>query len=167
MSDDQRATFTLNVKQRAGIKRPVVHVLTPDGRVTEFRDRAIVVPAAGAREPMFALLIVNRTGEPYVTPDGNLAMIEVPTRDTPEGKRPVVVEIPVIGLEQLPDPDRLLDWKQMAQRAGVPLGTAKHMVRRSELPKPQKRRDGGRKVGVRQGDVDAAVAKLKGGTGPE
>lgn len=130
--------ITLKKRMRKGEPSPVLHVLMPDGRVTEFKDRGIVIPEEAG--PVFALLI-DKDGNPFVTPDGE----------------PAVVAVPVIQPAVLPDPDKLLNWNQMAERAGVPLSTAKRMVKRGELPKPDKRREGGRAVGVRQGDVDAAL----------
>lgn len=134
-------TVTLKAEKRQGRKRPVVHVLMPDGRVSEFKGRAIVVPEGG--DDVLAVLI-NSQGEMYVTPDG----------------KPAVVAVPVVGLGVAPDPAKWLSWKAMAKRAGVSLSTAKRMAGSGELPKPEKL--GKRKVGFRQGDVDQAVSKLKG-----
>lgn len=155
----EAATFTLDAKQLRGVKRPVIHVLTASGRKDEFKDRGIVIPDCGlalddrgvivprtaedpADDSVWALLI-NGKGEPYYTPDGHLA----------------VVDIPVVGFAGVvPNPNRWLDWKETAKRAGVSKSTAKRMVAEGKLPKPVKL--GERRVGFKQGEVDAAVARL-------
>lgn len=161
MADEQKVTITLSKKQRRGIKGPVIHILTPDGRVTEFKDRVIVVPD-GEADGMYALLI-NRHGEPYVTPDGEPAMVGVPTFNTVDGRQPVVVEIPVIAIDQvIPDPDRLLTWDDVARLVGKSVKTVERMVTDKLLPRPFKVRAaaGGRGSAFREGDVREALRKL-------
>lgn len=62
------------------------------------------------------------------------------------------------GLEEAPDPNRMLSWKAMAEHAGVSLSTAKRWVIEGKLPKPQK--IGKRKIGFRASDIDAALARM-------
>ena len=135
MSDE--AKVQLKSVRRKGVYRPVINVLVADGRVAEFKDRGLVVPEASdnpADDRVYALLI-NGDGEVFETPDGN----------------PAVVAVPVLALGVAPDPDKMLSWKQVAEKVGVSLATAKRMVDDGRLPKPKK--IGMRKVGFRQGDV--------------
>lgn len=46
---DEIAEVTLGSKQKNGIKRPVLHVLMADGRVTEFKSIRVVVPEGVSR----------------------------------------------------------------------------------------------------------------------
>lgn len=141
------------------MKRPVIHVLTASGRTDEFKDRGVVIPECSISEANSAVtvpqqhvdpadgvvwaLLINGKGEPFYTPDGQLA----------------VVPVPVVGLDGLvPDPDRWLSWKELAKRAGVSVKTAQRMVAEGKLPKPAK--IGKRRVGFKQGEVDKAVAQL-------
>lgn len=140
---NKKAKLTLKVETRSAEKRPVIHILMPDGRVTEFKERAIVLLHPEHDDDGVQALLINGKGEPYYTPDGKLA----------------VVPVPAFGLETVPDPALLLSWKEMAKRAGVSLSSAKRMSTAGELPRPRKL--GKRKVGFRQGDVDAAVAKFR------
>ena len=142
--DAGRAIITLGKKQKNGIIRPVLHVLMPDGRVTEFKSRAIVIPEDGDGDDGIVAVLMNKKGELFHTPDGE----------------PVVLAVPVIGLDVLPDPEQWLSWADVAKRLKVSSSSAKRLVGEGKLPKPAKL--GKRKVGFRQGDVDAALAKLTG-----
>lgn len=144
-----KATFTLKSQQRGGIKRPVIHVLTADDRVTEFKDRGIVVAEDGSE--VFAALI-NGRGEPYVFADGT----------------PAVVSIPVVQLGLMPDPEKWLSWKELARKLPrtdpdkpASISTAKRWVKEGKLPRQENL--GKRKIGFRQGDVDAALEKMRKG----
>jgi predicted DNA-binding transcriptional regulator AlpA len=145
MSD--KAKVTLKSETRAGIKRPVVHVLFSSGRTDEFKGRAILIPEGDAfADGVFAFL-VNGKGEPLFTPDGEHA----------------VIAVPVVALDGVvPNPDKWLDWKAVAELVGVSLSTVKRMVADGDLPQPVKRNEGGRKVGFRQGEVVLAVEKRSG-----
>ena len=137
-----KAKATLTTEQRKGIKRPVIHVLMPDGRVTEFKGRGIVIPDAdneGAPDQQVYALLVNGNGEPYVTPDGELAMTHVP----------------VVGLEVLADPNKLVTFADIVRRSGYSLATVKRDVKSGLLPTPAKQREGGRAVRFRYEDVAA------------
>ncbi len=137
------ANMILKSRKSRGIKRPVLHVTMPDGRVTEFKDRGIVLPDANNAGPGGVLaLLVDGDGAPYETPDGEL----------------VCLAVPVMALGVVPDPNKLISWKDMAEQAGVSLSQAKRMVTDGVLPKPT--RVGLRRVAVRQGEVLAALAKL-------
>lgn len=134
------AAVTLKVEKSLGKRRPVIHVLMPDGRTEEFRDRGIVLPEGEDR--VYALLI-NGEGDPYRTPEGDLA----------------IVYVPVFGLHPNADPAQLMDWRAVARHAGVSLATAKRMVDDGRLPKPSK--IGKRKIGFKRAEVEAALARLK------
>jgi excisionase family DNA binding protein len=118
----------------------------PDGRVTEFKSRAIVISDADNASPddahVYAVL-VNRAGEVFSTPDG----------------APAVVAVPAIQLDLKPDPDKLVTYADVAKRMGVSLSSVKRMVASGELPKPTKISD--RSVRFRQGEVAAAISKWK------
>lgn len=140
--DLDKATLKIDRELKAGKHSPVLHVLMPDGRTEEFRDRGIVLPEGDDR--VFALLI-NDKAEPFRTPDGQLAIIAVP----------------VVGLHMNPDPSELLEgWKAVARYIGVSVPTAKRRVKDGRLPKPVNISD--RRVAFQRGEVDAAVAKMKG-----
>ena len=138
----RKAKATLKSEQRKGVKRPVIHVLMPDGRVTEFKGRGIVIPDAdnegGADQQVYALLI-NGHGEPYLTPDGDFA----------------VTHVPVVGLEVLADPNKLVTFADVVRLSGFSLSTVKRDVESGALPAPTKMRQGGRAVRFRLEDVAA------------
>lgn len=137
-----------------------MHILTPDGRVTEFKDRVIVVPDDGA-DGIYAVL-VNRHGEPYVTPDGEPAMVSCPKIVAEDGKQAVVVEIPVIAFDSvIPEADRLIDFKGLRRLLpGHSDSTLERWTRDGTLPKPIKVRAEGRAVVFREGDVREAIRKI-------
>lgn len=142
---DEIVTVMLDAKQKRGAKRPVIHVLTASGRMDEFKDRGVVIPE-GSPDPadgVVRALLINGNNEPFYTADGQLA----------------IVDIPVVGFNgAVPDPDRWLNWKEMAKRAGMTLSTAKRRVKEGLFPEPVKL--GARRVGFKQGEVDAAIARL-------
>lgn len=145
MADDaKRVAITLGKKQKDGIVRPVLHFLMPDGRVTEFKSRAIVIPEDGHGDDGIVAVLVNRRGEVFHTPDGE----------------PVVVDVPVVVLGVEPDPEQWLSWADVAKRLKVSSSSAKRMAADGKLPKPSKL--GKRKVGFRQGDIDAALTMFAG-----
>ncbi len=60
-----QATATLKFRQRLGIKRPIIHILTADGRITEFKDRVILLPDAdNATGGGIYAQLVTRDGTP-------------------------------------------------------------------------------------------------------
>ena len=136
------AKVTLKSKQKHGIKRPVISILMPDGRVAEFKDRGIVIPDSvnegGVDQQVFAVL-VNGEGLPFVTPDGELA----------------VTAVPVVGLEVLADPNKLVTFADVVRLSGASISTVKRDVKNGLLPTPAKQREGGRSVRFRYEDVAA------------
>lgn len=153
--NSKAAKVTLKSEQRKGIKRPVIHVLMPDNRVTEFKGRGIVIPdgdtipdEAGG---VFAVLVTavktseGITLEPFFTPDGELA----------------VVDIPVHVLEPVANPDAPLSWEDVARQLGVSLSTAKRMVGEGIITPPAKVPGMKRKVQFTQGDVDRFRERIK------
>ena len=140
---NDKVIATLKSQNRQGMKSPVIHILMPDGRVTEFKNRAVVIPGQGDGDDGIFAVLYNAKGEMFVTPNG----------------QPAILTVPAMGLGVVPDPAKWLSWKEMAKRAGVSLSTAKRMSSDGVLPQPEKL--GLRKVGFRQGEVDAAVAQLE------
>ena len=131
-------TATLGSKQRQGIKYPTIHVLMPDGRVTEFKETVVVVPEgkdADGELDVFSLLI-NRRGEPYFTPDGSLAVLPC---------------LP-FALGVIPDPNKVLRLEDIVTRSGLSLSTVKRAVGQGELK--GKIKIGKRAVGFRAEDVE-------------
>ena len=130
---------TTKTQKKNGKKFPVIHVLMPDGRVTEFKSLAIVVPEGDNPDGLldvFAVLI-NRDGVPYVTPDGNLAMVPC---------QPFALSI-------TRDPDKLITLAQIATRASCSLSTVKRAVADGALK--GKMQTGERSVRFRVEDVEA------------
>ena len=138
----KKAKVTLKSEWRKGVKRPVIHVLLPDDRVTEFKGRGIVIPDAdneGSADQQVYALLINGLGEPYVTPDGDFA----------------VTHVPVVGLEVAPDPNKLVTFADVVRMSGLSLSSVKRDVKNGLLPTPTKLRDGGRAVRLRYEDVAA------------
>ena len=128
---------TLGSKQRQGIKYPTIHVLMPDGRVTEFKETVIVLPEGDADGELdvFSLLI-NRNGEPYVTADGSLAVLPC---------------LP-FALGLIPDQNKVVRLEHIVARSGLSLSTVKRAVSNGELK--GKKKIGKRAVGFRAEDVE-------------
>ena len=141
MSTTPTATLTSMGKRHR--KRPVIHVLMPDGRVTEVKGRGIVIPDADDGDDGVLAVLINRKGEIYTTPDGKVA----------------IVAVPVVGLSMLADPTAPSTYKAMAEKLGVSLPTVKRMVADGRLAQPEK--VGKRAVRFRQADLDAIRATLK------
>ena len=141
---DEIAVVTVGSKQKNGIKRPVLHVLMADGRVTEFKSVRVVVPEGDNPDgelDVFAVLI-NRNGVPYVTPDGELA----------------VVPCLPFALGFIPDQGKMLSLAQIATKTGLSLSTVKRAVDDGSLKGKVKL--GKRKVGIRVGDVEEWLSKM-------
>ena len=152
-----QATATIKFRQRLGIKRPVIHILMADGRVTEMKDCHFVWPdsdneGAGG---VYAQL-VTEDGTPYVTPDNHPAMLPVTIEEAGDGQR---IRVHALRLALVPDPNKMVTWRNVAKLAGVSLSQAKRMVVHGTLPKPTPM--GKRKVGFKQGEVLAALEMLK------
>jgi excisionase family DNA binding protein len=138
---DCDAVITVKREQRGGVKRPVLHVTMPDGRVTEFRERAIVVPE-NSDDEIFALL-VNGKGEVFVTPENE----------------PVLLSVPAYGVTLLPDKDRLISYKAVAALIGKSTRHVRRMVEEGVLPQPV--RTGVRAVRFNEAEVREAVSQMR------
>ena len=116
------ALMKLSVAGKGKHKSPVIHVLTADGRTTEFARRAIVLPESGPDErsqQVYALLI-NGNGEVYAHPDGS----------------PVVLEsLPMTAIVQ-EDGSKILSMDQIAGRTGLSLSTLYRRIADGSLPEP-------------------------------
>lgn len=126
--------------------RPVVRVLLSDGRTTEFREKAIVIPEGPridqpANDGRVYALLIDSNGTPYETPDGNYA----------------VVDVPVLQLGTTQQPDEPLTWKEVAQRAGVSLSSVKRAADAGHIPKPQPVPGMERAVRFKASDVEAWI----------
>ena len=149
MPADAVAKMKLGSYQKQGRKLPVLNVLLSDGRVTEFRDRGLIIfDKENHRDgdTVVALLMVLGS-------DGSLLPAIKPNG------QPAIVSVPVLGVGMGPNPDHHLSYKEVTKRMGVSLSMAKRMVHDGRLPPPVK--IGKRKVAFRQGDVDAALASLR------
>ena len=120
-------------------KRPVVSILLPDGRATEFRETAVVVPESSEDEragQVYAVL-VNGNGE---------VLFEAATGE------PVILKAVPLLLRMTPDPDQRMSYADVAVKAGVSKSTVQRAVYSGDLPKPD--RLSARRVVFRQADVE-------------
>lgn len=117
---------TINADDR---KRPLLHVLASDGRMTEFASTKVVIPEAPEDERATQVygLLINGNGEPFVDADGQYVVMEAP----PMQLGRVTPAEPMNG--------DLLSFADLAERAGVNISTVKRAVQRGELPRPQKK----------------------------
>ena len=116
------ALMKLSVSGKGAKRSPVVHVLTADGRTTEFARRAIVLPESGpdeASQQVYALLL-NGKGEVMMQPDGTPALIDVPA---------VTVRIEEDG-------SKILSLDQIAERTSLSLATIRRRIDDGSLPQP-------------------------------
>ena len=116
------ALLKLSVAGKGKHKSPVVHVLTADGRMTEFARRAIVLPESGpdeASQQIYALLI-NGNGEVMVQPDG----------------RPAVIDVPAVTMRIEEDGSKILSLDQIADRTSLSLATIRRRIEDGTLPQP-------------------------------
>jgi len=124
--DTLEATVTLSAEKAAkGVSRPVIHVLLSDGRVMEFRERGFVMtekphPDEQPNDGRVYAIFVDSNGTPYVNDEGQCPMVAVP----------------VVHLGTIHDPEELLTWKDVAERAGVSLSTVKRSVEAGDIPRP-------------------------------
>lgn len=120
MTQDHPILAILDKERRGQKNRPVIHVLMPDGRVTDFKDRGIVLPdSTDDDEGVFAVLI-NSNGDIFETADGV----------------PAVVSVPVVGIEKYADPNEVVKgWGKIAAHLGVSIPTAKRMEEDGRLPR--------------------------------
>jgi predicted DNA-binding transcriptional regulator AlpA len=116
------ALVRLSVQGKGKEKSPVIHVLTADGRTTEFARRAIVLPESGpdeASQQVYALLI-NGNGEVFVQPDG----------------QPAVVDVPAVTIRVEEDGSKMLSLDQVAARTGMSLATLRRRIADGSMPQP-------------------------------
>ncbi|MEQ1714973.1 MAG: AlpA family phage regulatory protein [Hyphomicrobium sp.] len=116
------ALLRLSVVSKGKHKSPVVHVLTADGRTTEFAQRAIVFPESGpdmASQQVYALLI-NGNGEVMVQPDG----------------QPAVIAVPAVTVRVEEDGNKVLSLGEIAQRTSLSLATVRRCIADGSLPQP-------------------------------
>ncbi len=133
-------------KSAPGGRRPVLHVLMSDGRVTEFKGKAVVVPEAPADEADAAVywLAINGKGEMFVNEEGE----------------PVILEAPTLTLGTMaPHADSFVSLTDIADWSGLSESTIERAVERGELAQPTKLSR--RRNGYRFGDVEAWLAKRK------
>ena len=131
-------------KSAPGGKRPVLHVLMPVGRVTEFRGKPVVIPEGPADEAEAAVywLAINGKGEMFVDESGE----------------PVILEAPGMSLGRLaPNPDSYVTLSDIAEWSGLSESTVERAVERGDLAEPTKLSR--RRNGYRFADVQAWIAK--------
>ena len=144
--DKQHPIIATLKKHRRGHKnRPVIHVLMPDGRVTEFKDKGIVVPEVGHGDDGVFAVLINADGDIFETPDG----------------QPAIVAVPVIGLDVLADPNSVISgWPEIAKYLGVSVAKAKRMEQDERLPKAN--RPSPRDIVYRRAQLDAYLDQKRG-----
>ena len=116
------ALLKLSVAGKGKHKSPVVHILTADGRMTEFARRAIVLPESGtdeASQQVYALLI-NGKGEVMVQPDG----------------QPAVIDMPAVTVRVEEDGSKILSLDQISDRTSLSLSTLYRSIKDGALPQP-------------------------------
>jgi predicted DNA-binding transcriptional regulator AlpA len=143
--DEAVVTFTTEVsKSDPNGRRPMLHVLLSDGRVTEFRGKAVVIPEAPAdeAEAQVLWLAVNGKGEMFVNERGE----------------PVIMEAPGMSLGRVaPNPDSFVTLSEIAEWSGLSESTVERAVERGELAEPTKLSR--RRNGYLFADVQAWIAK--------
>jgi excisionase family DNA binding protein len=126
-TSDEQVTVTLSAEEvSGGVHRPIIHVLTSDGRVTEFKERGFVVtespqPGEQPNDGRVYAIFVDSNGTPYVNDEGQAPMVAVP----------------VVHLGSVHNPEEQLTWRDVAERAGVSLSAVKRAVHAGEIPRPQ------------------------------
>ena len=116
------ALLKLSVVRKGTLNSPVIHVLMSDGRVTEFADRAIVLPESGpdeASQQIYALLI-NGKGEVCVRPDGT----------------PVVLPALPMTARIEEDGNKMLSLEEVARRSSMSRATVHRRIKDGSLPQP-------------------------------
>ena len=115
--EEKSATFKFENDVRSdGTVFPQISILTDDGRVAEFKSKAIVIPEADedGRDNEVHALLIDGNGRVYCNiEDGS----------------PAVVTVPVIQLVQRRDPERLMTMKEAADYVGVSKATFKRHER--------------------------------------
>ncbi len=116
------ALMKLSFARSGKQKSPVIHILTADGRTTEFARRAIVLPESPpdeASQAVYALLI-NGKGEVFAQPNGEPAVIDVPAM--------------TVRIEE--DGNKMLSLDQIAERTSMSLATIRRRIADGSLPQP-------------------------------
>ena len=118
---------------------PLLHVLLDDGRVAEFKSRAIIVPEASddGKESEVHALMVDGFGRIY---------LNAVTQE------PVVLDVPAFTLSVEPDPNRLLTRDEAAAYVGVSLSQFKRYVAAKQI---KVTRDAANKPRFRVADLEA------------
>ena len=118
----ETATALMKLSVVGKSKSPVIHILTADGRMTEFARRAIVLPEGGpdeASQQVYALLI-NGHGEVFAHPDGG----------------PVILDVPPMTVKVEEDGNKILSLDQIAERTSMSLATIRRRISDGSLPQP-------------------------------
>mgnify|MGYP001816630110 FL=1 len=106
-----------------GRYRPTVHVVMSDGRVTEFKNRCLLIPEEQGFDPSdhaansIHAVLVNGKGELLY--------------DAETGE-PAIVPVPPLALRF--DPEHLETYSKAAERAAVSKSTIKRAIAAGELP---------------------------------
>ena len=122
VTETATALMKLSIVGKGKSKSPVIHVLTADGRMTEFARRAIVLPESGPDErsqQVYALLI-NGHGEVLAHPDG----------------QPAVISVPAVTVRVEEDGAKILSLDQIADRTSMSLATIRRRIADGALPQP-------------------------------
>jgi excisionase family DNA binding protein len=134
-----------------GRYRPTVHVLMSDGRVTEFKNRCLLIPEQQgfdtrdhAANSIYAVL-VNGKGE------------QLYDAETDE---PAIVPVPPLALRF--DPEHLETYRQAAERAAVSKSTIKRAISAGELPVVKVGKQHPR---IRKADLDCWIGVKKSRSG--
>ena len=144
MELDKTIKAALKREKRGGRCRPVIHVLMPDGRVTEFKDKGIVLPEPGDDDKGIFAALINSDGDVFVTPDGD----------------PAIVSVPVVALSTLADPNQaIVGWPKIAKHLGVSPKTAERMEKDGRLPEAY--RPSPRKPTYRREQLDAYLEQKR------
>ena len=120
--DDHRASVRAE-RTEDGRYRPIVHIVMSDGRVTEFKNRCLLIPEEQGFDPndhdanSVHAVLVNGKGELLY--------------DAESGE-PAIVPVPPLALRF--DPEHLETYGQAAERAAVSKSTIKRAIAAGELP---------------------------------
>jgi predicted DNA-binding transcriptional regulator AlpA len=135
-----------HAKSAAGTRRPLLHVLMSDGRVSEFKGATVVIPEGPADEAEAAVywVAINGKGEMFADEKGD----------------PVIVEAPGLILGRLPpDPESYVSLRDIADWSGLSESTVERAVDRGDLAEPTKLSR--RRNGYRFADVQTWLGKRK------
>lgn len=122
--DEDEHLVQLDAEQTEdGRYRPTVHIVMSDGRVTEFKDRCLLIPEDQGFDPddhaansIHAVLFNGKGDLLYNAETGE----------------PAIVPVPPLALRF--DPEHLETYNQAAERAAVSKSTIKRAISAGELP---------------------------------